>query len=147
VGGRYAEAFHGADGAGGHVHAADAAVPCVADQHVAIGQHGEIVRAVELGEEGRAAVAGIARRAEARDMSEDPAGVHLEQPVARIHLDDEHVSGRIEFRAVGLDEPRLGGGDAGARFRAASHEDEFGGVQRHEAEDTDEQRGAQEWAG
>jgi len=48
---------HGRDTAGGGVHFADPAVPRIRHEHVAVGQHGEVVRAVKLGDEGRPAIA------------------------------------------------------------------------------------------
>ena len=141
--GRYAVAGEARDGAGLHIHLAHTPGPSIADKHVAIGQHGEVVRAVELGLKRRPAIARRASLAGARDMREQPRRVHLEQAVARGHLDDEEIAGAVEVHAERFLELRVGGGDADGVPRPARDEDNLFSAQRrasqqhrHEEEQT-----------
>ena len=60
-----------------------AAVPCIADEDVAVGQHGEIVRTVELRLERGAAITAAADFARAGDVGEDAFAVDLQQAISR----------------------------------------------------------------
>ena len=112
-----------------HVHLAHPAGPGVTDQDVAIGQHGEVVRAIELRLQRRSAVSGRTGLARAGDMREHALGIHLQQAVARDHLDDEEIARAIKIHAERLLQPGLQGGDSVALRAPAGEEDNLLGVE------------------